>query len=396
MASKDRKTRYREVAGILLLLFFLNVKRVRAENEEATNREDVLKQSEWVIMDRLVQAYGSTDWSAVTEFVVSNPGYEGNPNIMFIPLSLGNAYMNRYEWRDDISDFERALAHLEHVANNHWLWGRRWLAAPVVSYLDISLARLRSLPIPAADAARVEVAWQKALAITEEEADLRLTPDYPYRPLDSSTTGDSKAEEDAWEAGLLAAAANFLPDSPHAVAWDEKARELAYDAITRPSDPPDFEGLKTSTVTEAFELANHGFYPNPTYIAATIELLSQAALSYHLSGKQAPAEFQHNVSALYEIYKGYVGYDLKWLFPSDPSGDASLFPFAFDPEMEGREVQHRFEEASLWRSVEPVAVMQLGEPLWAAVLNSKVVMFYLMGSYAWHWPKTSIRQRVES
>jgi len=43
------------------------------------------------VHDRLPQAYGSTDWSAVFDFLASNPGYEGNPNIVFIPLSLGNA-----------------------------------------------------------------------------------------------------------------------------------------------------------------------------------------------------------------------------------------------------------------------------------------------------------------
>jgi hypothetical protein len=30
--------------------------------------------------------------------------------------------------------------------------------------------------------------------------------------------------------------------------------------------------------------------------------------------------------------------------------------------------------------------MEVGDPLWTAVLNSKVVMFYLMGSYLWHFP----------
>ena len=217
MASKDRKTRCREVVGVLLLVVFLNGKQVRGESaEDVAPSDDPLQQREWAIMDRLVQAYGSTDWSVVTEFFVLNPGYEGNPNIVFIPLSLGNAYLNRYEWRGDIDAFERALAYFEWVAGNHWLWGRRWLSAPVVSYLDISLMRLRRLGIPGAYEDRVKTTWQEALAITEEEAELRMTSSYPYLPYDSSETGDSKAEENAWEAGLLAAAANFLPDSLHA------------------------------------------------------------------------------------------------------------------------------------------------------------------------------------
>src|SRR6185369_11596484 len=104
------------------------------------------------------------------------------------------------------------------------------------SYLDISLVRLRAACAPEGFADRIEAAWRTALAVTEEEADARLTDEYPYQPHDSSATGDSKGEENAWEAGLLAAAANFLPEHPHAAAWEEKARQLAYDAITRPSD----------------------------------------------------------------------------------------------------------------------------------------------------------------
>lgn len=354
--------------------------------------EEALRMTEWKIMDRLAEAYGSTRWSGVAEFLGANPGYEGNPNIVFIPLSLGNVYLNRYEWQHDIADLERSVEWYEWVARNHWLWGRRWLAAPVVSYLDISLLRLRAERLPADYAGRVEAVWQSALAITAEEADARLTPELlPYGPYDSSATGDSKGEENAWEAGLLAAAANFLAGHPQAGAWEEKARQLAYDAITRPSDPPDSEGLKISTVGDDFTLSNHGFFPNPTYAAATIELLLQGALTYRLTGREIPSEFSHNVSGLYEAYKSSVDENLQWSVPSDPPGEASLFPFAFDPDLELREVGRELEHGYLWLPAGPAAVMEVGAPLWTAVLNSKVVMFYLMGSYLWHFPPEASR-----
>ena len=203
----------------------------------------------------------------------------------------------------NIADFERSLGWFEWVAGSHWLWGRRWLTAPVVSYLDISLLRLRAECAPAGYADRLEAVWSRALAITAEEAEGRLTAGLPYAPYDSSATGDSKAEEDAWEAGLLAAAANLLPEHPHAAAWDGKARELAYDAITRPSDPAYQDGLKTSTIGEDFTLSNHGFFPNPTYAAAAIELLLQGALTYRLSGRDIPPEFSHNMSDFYDAYQ---------------------------------------------------------------------------------------------
>jgi len=387
MASQDRKSRCREVAGILFLFLFLHAKRIRSQTEEGgAPLDEALQQKEWAIMDRLAQAYGSTDWSAVFDFLASNPGYEGNPNIVFIPLSLGNVYLNRFEWRHDIADFERAIQWFEWVADHHRIWAGRWLTAPVVSYLDISLARLRGDCAPGGYEDGVEILWQKALAITAEEADARMTAALPYGPYDSSMTGDSKGEENAWEAGLLAAAANFLPDHPHSLVWGDKARQLAYDAITCPSDPPDRGGLKISTVEEDFTLSNHGFFPNPTYSAATIELLLQGSLTYRLAGREVPAEFGHNMPRLYDAYREYVDADLQWLVPSDPSGEASLFPFAFDPELEDREIRCESDNGYLWKATEEVPVMEVGDPLWTAVLNSKVVMFYLMGSYLWHFP----------
>jgi hypothetical protein len=392
MASKDRKARCLG-AGLLLLALFLDSNRLIGQVRESldpvesvASPEETLRVMEWTIMDRLARAYGSTKWSAVAVFLGSNAGYEGNPNIVFIPLSLGNVFVNRYEWRNDTADFERALEWFEWVAQSHWVWGHRWLAAPVVSYLDISLVRLRAACAPEGFADRIEAAWRTALALTGEEADARLTDEYPYRPYDSSATGDSKAEENAWEAGLLAAAANFLPEHPHASVWEEKARQLAYDAITRSSDPPDPMGVKTSTVADDFTLSNHGFFPNPTYSAATIELLLQAALAYHLTGRDVPPEFGHNVSGLYEAYRSYVDEDLQWIVPSDPSGEAALFPFAFDPEFEERLVRRGSANGYLWQATEPVAVMEVGVPLYTAVLNSKAVMFHLMGSYLWHFP----------
>ncbi len=387
MASRNRNTRCREVVGTLLLLLFLSATRVHGERKDgALPSGDFVQEREWAIMDRLVDAYGSTDWSAVATLLASDPGSASNPNIVFIPLSLGNVYLNRYEKTHDSADFERSLAWFEWVAGNHWLWGHRWLTAPVVSYLDISVVRLRSECSADDYAERIDRLWQAALAITAEEADARMTPAYPYLPYDSAMTGDSKAEEDAWEAGLLAAAANFLPQHDHAGIWDAKARQLAYDAITRPSDPPDSEGVKTITVEEDFTLSNHGFFPNPTYAAAAIELLAQGALTYRLSGRAVPDEFQHNVRDFYEAFKRYFDADLQWLVPSDPAGEPSLFPFAFDPDVEEREVRCEWDNGYLWQPTEAVAVMEPGLPLWTAVLNSKVVMFYLMGSYLWHVP----------
>lgn len=347
------------------------------------SRGETLRAAQWRTMDVLAETYGHTDWSRVASHLSQNAGDPGNPNIVFIAVSLGNVYWNRYERKGDTADLELALDYWEWTADNDWLWGKRWLTAPLVSYLDLSLWRAHAAS-HLENHERIEALWEKAMEITEREADLRLSEGFPYLPYDSSATGDSKAEENAWEAALLAAAANFLPDHPHAASWDEKARQLAYDAVARPSDPPDGSGLKVTTVTENFELTNHGFYPNPTYVAATMLLLSQGALAYRLSGRPIPEEFQHNLLELYGVYRTYMDEDLRWLVPSDPDGSAALFPFAFDPELEDRATRCKADDGYLWLPTEPVAVMEMGWPLWTAVLNSKAVMFILTGSYLWH------------
>jgi hypothetical protein len=195
MASKDPTTRCLEALGVIVLALFLKVKPVTGQETEVSDpvemespAEEALRVTDWKIMDRLVETYGSTRWSAVAVFLGANPWYEGNPNIVFIPLSLGNVYLNRYEWQHDIADLERSVEWFEWVAFKHWLWGRRWLAAPVVSYLDISLLRLRASHRPI-----IQVGWRRSGGPrwrSRPRADARLTPGVPsYRPYDSSATG---------------------------------------------------------------------------------------------------------------------------------------------------------------------------------------------------------------
>jgi hypothetical protein len=356
----------------------------------AIGRADDLLDAERKIMDTLVQSYGATDWSAVVAGMVANPNDGGNPNIMVIPLSLGNVYLNRYEASGDANDLQRAAAYIEWTAGSYGLWNQRWLTPAVAQYLAISVLRLRAHET-VVGAERLDALWAQTAAILEQEADARLLADLPYRnstgsdPYDSSSTGNTRAEENAWEAGVLAAAASFLPEHARAEAWDQKARQLAYDAITRPSDPADAVGIKTTTVTEDFSLSNHGFFPNPYYTVGTLFLLCQGALGYRLAGLPVPEEFQHNVAGLFAGYRGYVDADLRWTVPSDPTGDASLFPLPWDADFERAVVRKKAAGGSLWEATDPVAWLTAGPDLWRAVQNSKVVMYYLIGSYLWHF-----------
>ena len=345
--------------------------------------EQKLLTAEAQIMDRLVDLYGDTNWSEVSALLAANAGSEGNPNIVMISLSLSNVYVNRFERGNDIADLLRAVQWADWAASNHELWSDRWLTAPVASYLALTAFRLREHRISAEFGKRLDRVWKASLRILEVEADLRLVRGLPYEPLESAETGDSKGEENAWEAGLLAAASAFLPEHAHAPVWEHKARQLAYDSLRRGSDPLDSEGVHCSTITEDFLLSNHGYAPNPFYMAATLVLLTHGALFYRLTGQPIPVEFGHNVAPFYDSYRTFVDERLDWTVSADPSGDAALFPFVFDPGLERGAVSRRLAETRLWIPTPPVDVMHDGEPLWTAVMNSKTVFFYLSGSYLW-------------
>jgi len=49
-----------------------------------------------------------------------------------------------------------------------------------------------------------------------------------------------------------------------------------------------------------------------------------------------------------------------------------------EPERESLRARQQLGASRLWLQAEPVAAMEVGAPLWAALLNSKVVMFYVI------------------
>ncbi|RPH33987.1 MAG: hypothetical protein EHM90_06130, partial [Chloroflexi bacterium] len=349
-----------------------------------------LVEAEAEVMDQLVSVYGDTDWSGVMAWMAANPGSESNPNVMMIPLSLANVYLNRFERNRDAGDLERATRWAEWVAANHVLWGERWLTGAVAGYLTLTAYRLREHALIDGYGDRMSRLVNVAVEVLAVEANARLAADLPYRvaenddPYDSSQTGDTKAEENAWEAGLLATAAVFAPDDPNAATWERKARQLAYDALSAPGDPPDADGIKTTTINADYFLSNHHCFPNPYYTGATLLLLTQGALMYRLAGRPIPVEFSHNVGAVHAVYRSMIDGHLEWTESSDPSGDATLFPLAYDADLEVRAVARRLGEGYLWKPTSPVSQMTVGDVLWTAVMNSKVVYVYLVGSYLWH------------
>jgi hypothetical protein len=293
-------------------------------------RRRAMRDSQIRVMDIFAQNYGGADWSPVTSDLESHPADPANTAFMSIPLSLANVYLNRYEVGWKKADLERSLQIFEWVVSNRELWGGREGSGSVVSYLDISLARLRAECDVGGFESRIEELWRTAMTITAEEADAVLEAGRPCGPtlflaacVDSILPFPSDEETRASRSALLAAASSFLAGDPRAEAWAERARSLA------------------------------ASFPASVCQAAETELvLSQGALSKRLAGDDA-------------LDAGLSGRVTERVSVSCPR-------FSTDYETAG-----------------PVDVVNPGDSLAAAIRDSRVVAFYLSERYLWQFPPGS-------
>ncbi|HUP63215.1 MAG TPA: hypothetical protein VNA69_22685 [Thermoanaerobaculia bacterium] len=354
---------------------------------------DALRAPIVAIAGNVLATYERADFSVAWRKMDEEPSSAVNPLYIVIPIARASALVVLYEnGARDAQAIDDALELLEFAVARHEQWGHSWVTASVVNMLDLTIHRMRGLrTLPPQTGNRIELLWQRALDITRFEADVRLAWNMPVPPFDSTTAGDTQAEEFAWEASLLTAAAVFLPDHPNAPRWERKARQLAYDAITRPSDPPDLEGIKTTTVSEEFRLDNHGIAGNPYYAAATLQLLQQAELPYRMTRRAAPPELHHNFWNLHRVYETYIDEDehgrLVWNRASD-HGDPSLIPIAKagDPGNDLRLAMQKAASGTLWRApLVSEGVIPEAE-LYTAIQNHKVAWYYIVGLYWWYWP----------
>ena len=116
--------------------------------------------------------------------------------------------------------------------------------------------------------------------------------------------GDTKAEELAWNATVVALASAMLPDDPRAAAWRSKAAQLMAASYAGPDDGdtvvngrPLSQWADGWNVDADYTVVNHGRV-HPDY-AACISLNWFSALLYALAGQEAPEAAFHNGSEVY-------------------------------------------------------------------------------------------------
>ena len=147
------------------------------------------------------------------------------------------------------------------------------------------------------------------VAMLVAEADRQSGLAVPYWALPDGTVltpGDTKAEECAWNAGLLSLAAAMMPSAPHAALWRAKAAELAVAAYAVPSDVTStavVNGVPLASRLQGYNAYADGTVENhqrihPDY-AANVQLLWLAADFDRLARQRVPEAMFHDGGLVY-------------------------------------------------------------------------------------------------
>jgi hypothetical protein len=139
--------------------------------------------------------------------------------------------------------------------------------------------------------------------LVEAEADRFIDYRVPYW---NGKGGDTKAEENAWNSGVLSIAVAMMPRHPHVPKWKEKCSELMVSAYATKGDlenltvvdgRPVREWLRGYNAREDGSVVNHGFI-HPDYMRC-IHLNLRAYVVQPLAGQPVPEAADFNVALVY-------------------------------------------------------------------------------------------------
>ena len=165
------------------------------------------------------------------------------------------------------------------------------------------------------------------------------------RDVPTGFNGDTKAEENGWEADVLAAALGLFPDHRLAPKWFERLREFAINSYSHPSDAsdntvvdPGYDGTtvaqlyKGANLYDDYTLQNHDLF-HTSYQNVVMQELGEAALAMKLFQTGLHGHEKWHTNALMHNNREVMDRVLNWLALADgelamPNGnDWSLFLF---------------------------------------------------------------------
>ena len=163
------------------------------------------------------------------------------------------------------------------------------------------------------------------------------------RSIPTGYAGDTKAEENGWEADVLAATLGLYPNDPLAPRWFERLREFAINSYSHPSDQhnqtvidPDYDNktvadlYKGQNLYDDYSLQNHNLF-HTSYQNVVMQELGEAALALKMFQQGLYGEEKWKTNALMHHNQEVQDSILNWLALADgelamPNGnDWSLF-----------------------------------------------------------------------
>ena len=163
------------------------------------------------------------------------------------------------------------------------------------------------------------------------------------RSIPTGYAGDTKAEENGWEADILAATLGMFPDDPLAPRWFQRLREFAINSYSQKDDAtdntiidPEYDQktvsdlYKGKNLYDDFTLQNHNYF-HTSYQNVVVQELGEAALALKLFQNGLSGTEQWRTNALMHNNQKVMDEVLYWLALADgelamPNGnDWSLF-----------------------------------------------------------------------
>lgn len=190
--------------------------------------------------------------------------------------------------------------------------------------------------------------WDKLTEAEKAAVEAMLVSECAYeldREVPTGYIGDTKSEENGWEADVLAAALGLFPDHELAPQWFDKLREFAVNSYSHPSDAqnrtvidPEYDSKTISDLYRGanlypdYTLQNHNFF-HTSYQNVVMQELGEAALALKLFQNGLYGEEKWKTNALMHNNQEVMDRVLNRLALADgelamPNGnDWSLFLF---------------------------------------------------------------------
>lgn len=309
------------IAGFLLLSLSAGLSLTKVQAQAAT---DVTPTLSAMLTD--YRTYAEKQWHADTKhaglgYWGSGKANGGNEGIRAIATTALTYALLENRGDTTFSTGARLGPALLYAANTHLTgtitgtdnvqWGNSWQSAMWAANLGVAAWLVRDT----LDAATL-TAVKRVVAY---EADRFIGASPP-----TMTTGDTKAEENAWDLTAPAAALLLMPTNAHAAGWQDAVIKYGYNTLSVASDAtstlPADEGktvrdwVSTTQLYPDFTLENHGIF-HPVYTMIGPATNAQAAVSYMLGGQPIPRAVVFNILKGWGMLQYIALADGEWLYP---------------------------------------------------------------------------------